>query len=120
MSQICVGGTAAAEKRFIATSSGVQVTIVEETDRYIASERRNVLQSTRACTTSVKGAVHIVFSYRHTRIVALSSNWSTTPSTTTAVVAMTVSCEGRLLAVCTSEKHLVMWESDQWRVRGER
>ena len=36
------------------------------------------------------------------------------------VVAMTVSCEGHLLSVCTSEKRLVVWECDTWTVRGER
>ena len=37
-----------------------------------------------------------------------------------SVVAMTVSCQGQLLAVCTSEKRLVVWECQHWRVRGER
>lgn len=36
------------------------------------------------------------------------------------VVAMSVSLHGDLLAVCTSEKRLVVWECAGWTVRGER
>ena len=38
-----------------------------------------------------------------------------------SVVAMTACRQGKLLAVVTSEKRLVVWEEcGEWRVRGER
>ena len=43
-----------------------------------------------------------------------------TPASDESVVAMTVGCQGKLLAACTSEKRLVVWECGEWRVRGER
>ena len=64
-----------------------------------------------------------LFAYRKTGLITLNSNGSTADSiknSTESVVAMTVSCRGQLLAVCTSEKRLVVWESEEWRVIGER
>ena len=47
-------------------------------------------------------------------------NAASTPVSGECVVAMGTGCRGQLLAVCTSEKRLVVWECEEWRVKGER
>lgn len=51
---------------------------------------------------------------------AKTLNVAPTAARRESVVAMTVSCWGQLMAVCTSEKRLMVWECEQWRIRGER
>jgi WD40 repeat protein len=91
MALLCVAGSATAEKKFIASSSGAKITIAEETNGPAGSVP--TVKTLNIAPTTAQGE---------------------------SVVAMTVSCQGQLLAVCTSEKRLVVWECQQWRVRGER
>lgn len=116
------GGTAATEKRFIAASSGAKVIVAEERDGWALYIMLHV-HALHVSNDRRTFNNNFLFAHRKTGLITLNSNGSTVDSVknaTESVVAMTVSCRGQLLAACTSEKRLVVWESDKWRVIGER